>query len=68
MRTLTKVLLACMPATALADKEVIDLNIRGIQGSEFVVDIDDVLVFQWTGPDRSAPFYATRPLMISEPA
>ena len=57
-----------MPATALADKKVIDLNTRGIDDSEFVVDMGDALEFHWTGPDNSAPFHVTIPPMISEPA
>ena len=50
MNTMMKALLACMPATALADTEIIELSANNLQGSDFLVDSVDALEFYWAGP------------------
>ena len=56
MNTFTKVLLACMPAAALAETEIIELNAGNMQGSDFTVEEGEALEFHWTGPGEDSPF------------
>ena len=69
MNTMMKALLACMPAAALAeDVEIIKLNARNMQGSDFVVEEGDALEFHWTGPGEDSPFQQPEYLKIRESA
>ena len=52
MNTFTKVLLACMPAAALAETEIIKLNAGNMQGSDFTLEEGAALEFHWTGPAK----------------
>ena len=65
MNTMMKAMLACIPATAFATTEIIEISAQNMQGSEFYVDSSDVLEFHWTGP-ANAPFQPPQNLEIKE--
>lgn len=65
MNTFTKAILACMPAMALAEREIVELTPTNVQGSDFTIDSEDALEFHWTGPGK-VPFQQLRHLEIKQ--